>query len=99
VRAAWLFLGRSLRAVATRPQREAALAPDEADDDQENDRANGGVDDRSNEAGERHETQLPEQPDADEGADDTMTMFQISPKPNPRTICPASQPAIAPRRA
>ena len=25
-----------------------------------------------------------------------MTMFQSSPNPNPRTICPASQPAIAP---
>src|SRR5262249_3667833 len=25
-----------------------------------------------------------------------MTMFQRSPKPKPRTICPASQPAIAP---
>src|SRR5512139_234500 len=53
---------------ATPPQQ---LAADKSDDHQENDRADGGVDDRSDEAGEGDETQLLEQPDADEGADDT----------------------------
>src|SRR5262249_17733834 len=40
------------------------------DNDQKYDRANRGVDDRADETGERHEPQLPEQPDADEGAHD-----------------------------
>src|SRR5215467_8545254 len=46
------------------------LAFDESDDDQKNDGTDHGVDDGADETGERHEPQLREQPDADEGAHD-----------------------------
>src|SRR5262245_60733060 len=46
------------------------LSFDEADDDQKYDRADHGINDRADEARERHESQLREQPDADESADD-----------------------------
>src|SRR5262249_56968973 len=42
----------------------------EPDDHHQNDASDPGVDDRADEAGERHESQLREQPHADEGADD-----------------------------
>src|SRR5262249_19751771 len=51
-------------------QRWRAVPLDEADDDQKDDRTNHGINDRADEARERHESQLREQPDADESADD-----------------------------
>src|SRR5205807_4832985 len=48
-----------------------ALSLDEADDDQKYDRTDHRVNDRADEAGERHESQLREQPDADESADNS----------------------------
>src|SRR5258706_14976664 len=46
------------------------LRLDEADDHQKYDRTDHGINDRADEAGERQESQLREQPDADESADD-----------------------------
>src|SRR5947209_5035267 len=48
-----------------------ALSLDEADDDQKYDGTNHRINDRADEAGERHESQLREQPDADESADNS----------------------------
>src|SRR5258706_995420 len=46
------------------------LRLDEADDHQKYDRTDHGINDRADEAGERQESQLREEPDADESADD-----------------------------
>src|SRR4029077_2839078 len=61
---AWLPLHGCAR------ERRSVLAFDETDDPQQYGGSDHGVDDGADEAGERHESQLREQPHPDEGADD-----------------------------
>src|SRR5262249_24046123 len=83
LKAPGLFELRALLRPRSRPHGGSVdpLALDETDDHQQYDRSTHGADDRADGAGQRHKSQLREQPQSDEGADDADDDVPDQPEP------------------